>query len=187
MNLIAAIQSFVPGCAQEAADQDLILSLALREPIAVLTRESLAAHMTASGFIVNEARNKTLMVHHNIYNSWSWTGGHADGDSDLLAVALREAREETGIVNVAPLSREIMSLDVLTVPGHVKNGVYVSAHLHLSAAYLLIASEKQTISAQPDENSGVQWIAFGSLERMCNEAHMLPVYRKLIERMQKLV
>ena len=73
MNLIAAIQSFVPGCAQEAADQDLILSLALREPIAILTRESLAAHMTASGFIVNEARNKTLMVHHNIYNSWSWT------------------------------------------------------------------------------------------------------------------
>ena len=62
--------------------------------------------MTASGFIVNEARNKTLMVHHNIYNSWSWTGGHADGDSDLLAVALREAREETGIVNVTPLSRE---------------------------------------------------------------------------------
>ena len=117
MNLIAAIQSFVPGCAQEAADQDLILSLALREPIAILTRESLAAHMTASRFIVNEARNKTLMVHHNIYNSWSWTGGHADGDSDLLAVALREAREETGIVNVTPLSREIMSLDVLTVPG----------------------------------------------------------------------
>ena len=113
----------MPGCAQEAADQDLILSLALREPIAILTRESLAAHMTASGFIVNEARNKTLMVHHNIYNSWSWTGGHADGDSDLLAVALREAREETGIVNVTPLSREIMSLDVLTVPGHVKNGM----------------------------------------------------------------
>ncbi|WP_283117888.1 NUDIX hydrolase [Anaerotruncus colihominis] len=187
MNLIAAIQSFVPGCAQEAADQDLIISLALREPIAILTRESLAAHMTASGFIVNEARNKTLMVHHNIYNSWSWTGGHADGDSDLLAVALREAREETGIVNVTPLSREIMSLDVLTVPGHVKNGMYVSAHLHLSAAYLLMAPEKQPISVQPDENSGVQWIAFDSLERMCNEAHMLPVYRKLIERMQKLV
>ncbi|WP_303900019.1 NUDIX hydrolase [Anaerotruncus colihominis] len=187
MNWIEAIQLFVPGCAQEAADQDLILSLALREPAAILTRESLAAHMTASGFIINEARDRVLMVHHNIYNSWSWTGGHADGDSDLLAVALREAREETGIVNVAPLSQEIMSLDVLTVPGHVKHGAYVSAHLHLSAAYLLIAPEEQTISAQPDENSGVQWVAFDSLERMCNETHMLPVYQKLIGRMQKLV
>lgn len=187
MNWIEAIRSFIPDCAQEAADRDLILSLALRDPLTILTRDSRAAHITASGFIVNEARNRTLMVHHNIYNTWSWTGGHADGDDDLLAVALREAREETGIVDIAPLSKKIMSLDVLTVPGHIKHGTYVSAHLHLSAAYLLVAPEDQLIAARLDENSGVQWIALDMLEQMCKEVHMLPLYRKLIERMQKLV
>ena len=55
------------------------------------------AHMTASSWIVNEDYTKVLMIYHNIYNSWAWTGGHADGDEDLLHVAVKEAREETGL------------------------------------------------------------------------------------------
>lgn len=53
--------------------------------------------MTASAWVVNKDRSKVLMIYHNIYNSWSWLGGHADGETDLLAVAIREVREEAGI------------------------------------------------------------------------------------------
>lgn len=113
-------------------------------------------------------------------------GGHADGAPDLLAVALREAREETGILRVSPLSREIAGLDVLTVPGHVKRGKYVPTHLHLSVSYLLAAPEDQPLAVKSDENSGVQWIPISEIESYSSEPEMYPVYRKLVERMRKL-
>mgnify|MGYP002237558723 CR=1 FL=1 len=53
--------------------------------------------MTASAWVVNKDRSKVLMIYHNIYNSWSWLGGHADGETDLLAVAIREVREEAAL------------------------------------------------------------------------------------------
>ena len=99
------------------------------------------------------------MVYHNIYNSWSWLGGHADGETDLLAVALREVKEEAGISHVCPVSEEIFSLESLTVDGHVKKGKYVSSHLHLNVTYLLEADFEEAVSIKADENSGVAWFS----------------------------
>ena len=96
----------------------------------MLVRENEIAHMTSSGFIVNKDRTKVLMIHHNIYNSWGWTGGHADGDSDLIAVAIKEAKEETGIKNANPITNDICSIDILPVNSHIKKGKYVASHLH---------------------------------------------------------
>lgn len=186
MNYREEIAAYRPRGEEEAADQALILSMIEHFPDTVLTRECLAGHITSSGFIVNETRDKTLMAWHNIYRSWAWTGGHADGVPDLLAVALREAREETGILRVSPLSREITGLDVLTVPGHVKRGKYVPTHLHLSVSYLLSAPEDQPLAVKSDENSGVQWIPISEIESYSSEPEMYPVYRKLVERMRKL-
>lgn len=84
------------------------------------SRENTVAHITASAWVVNKDRSKVLMVYHNIYNSWSWLGGHADEETDLLSVAIREVKEEAGISNVRPVSEEIFSLESLTVDGHVK-------------------------------------------------------------------
>ena len=70
------------------------------------------------------------MIYHNIYNSWAWTGGHADGDNDLLYTALREVKEETGIKNVKILNKDIFSLEAICVNGHIKREKYVSSHMH---------------------------------------------------------
>lgn len=78
--------------------------------------------MTASSMIFNPSRDRVLLAFHKLYQSWAWTGGHADGDGDLLAVALREAQEETGIVSVRPLSPDILTLDVLPGLGARKTG-----------------------------------------------------------------
>lgn len=158
MNLQEQIKAYQPFNEQEAADKELILECLKREPD-IYTRENTLAHMTASAWVVNKERTKVLMAYHNIYNSWSWLGGHADGETDLLQVALKEVREESGIKNVHPVSEKIYSLESLTVDGHVKRGQYVSSHIHLNVTYLLEADEQDMLTIKEDENSGVAWFS----------------------------
>lgn len=174
-----AIAAFVPSCEQEVWDQNMILAFMDANPDC-LTRENEVAHMTASAWVVNPARDKVLMVYHNIYDSWSWTGGHADGEADLAAVAYREVQEETGIRDLKPLMDGPSSLEVITVDGHVKRGKYVSSHLHLNLTYLFEASEEQALTVKEDENSGVAWIPRKELDRYVSEPWMLKwIYQKL--------
>ncbi|HWQ30760.1 MAG TPA: NUDIX hydrolase [Negativicutes bacterium] len=176
-----SIRTYVPSNEQEKKDQELILHcIELFDDI--LDRSNSIVHMTSSAFVVNKTRDHVLMVYHNIFDSWSWTGGHADGDDDLLAVALREAQEETGIRNISPVFPGIFSLDVLPVLSHTRRGEYVPAHLHLTAAYLLEADEAEELTVKPDENSAVKWIPIDQLKHFSSEPHMKKVYEKLLRK-----
>lgn len=183
MDWITQIKKYVPYNEQEENDKTLIIN-AINTYDNLLSRENTIAHITSSGYIVNKERTKVLMVHHNIYKTWAWTGGHADGDDDLLHVAIKEAVEETGIKNFTPVSEEILSLDVLPVIGHIKRGKYVSAHLHLSVAYLLEASEDEELIVKEDENSGVKWIPIDEIDKYSNEPDMIVLYNKFHEKMK---
>ena len=177
------IESYAPCDAREAQDKAGLI-YALEHLETPLTRENPIAHFTASAWIVNPARNRVLMVWHNIYRTWSWTGGHADGEADLLAVALREAREETGLSEIAPVTRDIYSLEILPVFSHVKRGNFVSSHLHLNVTYLLEAGDTQPIRSKPDENSAVRWMALDEAAENKEEPFMAAVYRKLNEKLR---
>ena len=122
------------------------------------------------------------MVHHNIYNTWSWTGGHADGEADLLKVAIKEAKEETSIENIGVLDENIIAIDILPVVPHVKRGKFISGHLHFCISYALIADENSHIEAKLDENSGVKWIKIDELEKYSDEPYLIGVYRKIHKR-----
>ena len=179
MKIVEEIKKYRPCNAQEQRDQAVILDFLEKNGDAFL-RSNLLAHMTASAWIVNPERTKTLMVYHNIYDSWSWTGGHADGETDLLSVALREAREETGIEHVRPLSPEIFSLEVLTVDGHEKRGEYVPSHLHMNVTYLLEAEESDTLHICREENSGVAWFTLEEALKASTEPWFVErIYKKL--------
>ena len=89
------IVRFSPKDGREAREREMILALIAQYGDAILSRENDFAHMTASSIIVSPDRKRTLMAFHRIYNSWAWTGGHADGESDFEAIARREAQEET--------------------------------------------------------------------------------------------
>lgn len=117
--LVNQIENYKSFNEQEEMDRQLILNW-IKNNDNAFSRENTVAHMTASAWVVNKDRSQVLMVYHNIYNSWSWLGGHADGETDLLQVAIREVKEEAGISNVWPVSEEIFSLESLTVDGHVK-------------------------------------------------------------------
>ncbi len=187
MNYKQEILAYSPVNAQEMSEKKVILEYIERFPETILLRENEFAHLTSSGFIMNEMLDKVLMVHHNIYKTWAWTGGHADGDEDLLHVALKEATEETGIKHIKPLMNTIASLDILPVWGHIKRGCYVPTHMHLSVAYILIADEKEAVEINREENSGVMWIPIEELEKYCNEPEILVVYHKLIQQAKNYV
>ena len=180
------LAAYHPCCEQEAVDRDVMLRF-LRENTDAFTRENLVAHFTASSWIVNSSRTHALMAWHNLYRAWSWTGGHADGETDLLSVALREAREETGVEHIRPLSPAIASLDILPVWGHVKRGKWVPSHQHLNVSYLLVADERDALQIREGENSRVGWLPAERLLEYTNEWQMDGVYAKLLARARELL
>ena len=184
--LTEAIRAFRPENEQEEADKKGILAfLAANEN--AFTRDNIIAHMTASAWVVNHDRTKVLMVYHRIYDSWSWTGGHADGEENLLAVALREVTEETGVSSVTPVSDDIFSLEILTVDGHEKHGSYVPSHLHMNVTYLLEADEEEPLTVCEDENKGVAWFGLDEALSASSEPWFVQrIYRKLNEKLRKL-
>ena len=183
MSIRDDIARYAPFNEQEARDKAVILDFMDRHGDAFL-RSNLTAHMTASAWVVNAARDRVLMVYHKIYDSWSWTGGHADGEEDLLSVAIREVREETGVQSVRPVSEEIYSLEILTVDGHEKRGEYVPSHLHLNVTYLLEADEHETLRICEAENSGVRWFTLdGALEASTEPWFVARIYKKLNEKL----
>ena len=135
-----------------------------------------------NGYKMNLTLDKVLLIHHNIRNAWAWTGGHADGDSDLLRVAIKEAKEETGVSAIHPLFEEIASIDILPVFGHERHGEYVSAHLHLSVAYILICDELQATRRKPDENTGVAWFETEKFTNEYFDSSDVCLYNKLIHK-----
>lgn len=184
MDIRQAIREYQPYNEQEARDKALILDFLAKNDDAFL-RENRVAHMTASAWVVNPARDRVLMVYHRIYDSWSWTGGHADGEEDLAAVALREVREETGVQSARLLSDEIFSLEVLTVDGHEKRGEYVSSHLHLNVTYLIEADDHDPLTVCEAENSGVRWFTpEGALAASTEPWFVARIYRKLNDRLR---
>ena len=163
------LAAYHPCCEQEAVDRDVMLHF-LRENTDAFTRENLVAHFTASSWIVNSSRTHALMAWHNLYRAWSWTGGHADGETDLLSVF-----------------PEIFSLETLWVEGHEKRGKYVPCHLHLNVTYLLEADAGDALRAKPDENSGVRWFMLDeAVEASTEEWMRARVYEKLNRKVRAL-
>lgn len=182
MNLKEQIEKYTPFNPQEEKDKAFILKL-FNSKEELFTRENNVAHFTASAWVLNPERTKVLMVHHNIYNSWAWMGGHADGERDLLAVAMREAREESGIKDIKPICEDIFGIAVIAVAGHEKYGEYISSHLHLDVVYLLEAAENQTLAVNLEENSGVAWISVDDIKNKSNEKWFIErIYSKLTEK-----
>lgn len=183
--LIEKLKAYEPYNEQEEKDKEQILMLLNRNED-IFLRDNKQYHMTSSAWVVNKDHTKVLMAYHNIYNSWSWLGGHADGEEDLLTVAIKEVKEESGVKTVVPVSDDIYSLEILTVDGHIKRGEYVSSHLHLNVTYLLEADEDESTAVKPDENSGVKWFTLDeAVAASTEEWFQNNVYSKLNKKLNE--
>lgn len=171
---------------QELKDKELMIQLLKEEP-AIFLRSNLSHHFTASAWVVNERKDKVLMAYHNLYDSWAWLGGHADGEEDLLHVALKEVQEESGLTHIKAISPSIFSIEILVVEGHMKKGSYVSSHLHLNVTYLIEASETEELQIKEDENSELKWFSLEEGIKASSEPWIREnIYRKLNEKLTHL-
>jgi len=116
-------------------------------------RELAVGHITGSAWLVNHAGTHVLLTHHKKLNRWLQLGGHADGDSDVLRVAKREAEEESGLQAVVPVSEEIFDIDVHRIPERGKE----PEHDHWDIRYAMRATGDESYVVS-DESHDLQWI-----------------------------
>jgi 8-oxo-dGTP pyrophosphatase MutT (NUDIX family) len=181
MTLKKTIEKYIPYDEQEERDKEQMLKF-INNYDDVLTRNNIFGHFSASAFVINKDRTKMVVVYHIINGGWIYPGGHADGEEDLLSVAVREVEEETGLKAKA-LENDIYSIQSAPVKGHIKHGKYVSAHLHFDVLYIMEADDNIPLVYREDESKGVKWIPFEEAdnETMCD--FIRPIHKKLIKKL----
>lgn len=184
--LLEQIKAYEPFNEQEEKDKTLFIKW-LESGVDVFNRTNEVAHFTATSWIVNKDRTKVLMAHHNLFKTFAWLGGHADGTKDLLEVAIKEMKEESGIVNYKVISKDIFTLETLCVRGHEKNNSYVPTHLHLNVTYLFEVDEEEPIRIKEDENSAIAWIEVDKIKEICKKESWVVdrIYTKITKKISQ--
>lgn len=122
-------------------------------------------HITGSSWIVDRSRQFVLLTHHQKLDRWLQLGGHCDGDADVLRVALREAREESGLQGIRPISAAIFDIDVHPIPARGQE----PAHLHYDIRFLLEANRSEQLRLS-DESKALAWVSIDSIPDLGNES-----------------
>ena len=164
--------------AYQAADaHEEEMRLRLRDFVAAhpdcFERSLLAGHITGSAFVVDRERSHTLLHHHGKLDKWLQLGGHADGEPDVLGVALREAREESGLEEFRPVTPAIFDVDIHPIPE--RRGV--PEHLHYDIRYLLEADRSLPLVVTL-ESKAAAWVPLEAVERLTREESVLRMVRK---------
>lgn len=138
-----------------------------------LHRSQVLGHLTGSAWIVDSARTRTLLTHHRKLDKWLQPGGHADGDPDLRAVAMREAVEETGVSGMRLVSERVYDVDRHWIPARGE----VAGHWHLDIRFMIEADPAQPFVVT-DESHDLAWVALGEVTRLNPEESMARLVRK---------
>jgi 8-oxo-dGTP pyrophosphatase MutT (NUDIX family) len=136
-------------------------------------RDHLPGHITGSAWVLNQDRSKVLLVHHAKLNRWLQPGGHADGDEDVVAVALRELEEETGVKGVTHLGSGIFDIDIHPIPTRKD----FPQHDHYDVRFAFIANENEPLLVS-EESHDVKWVLLAELDRFTDSESVHRMARK---------
>ena len=152
--LLELIQHYTTPFMEEAAYRSRSIGF-VRQHADCFYRELWPAHVTGSSWVVNPHRDHVLMLHHKKHDQWFQPGGHADGHADILAVALRETAEETGLEpeDIKLLSHEVFDIDVHAIPPIGSE----PEHEHIDIRFLVEIDSELPIPGN-DESHQVIWV-----------------------------
>lgn len=150
--LISLIDKYTPTFSEEFVYKEQILEF-IKEHPKCFERSCQLGHITASCFLLNYNETKALLMHHAKLDIWVQPGGHCDGDSGVLSVAIKEAQEESGIENIVALSNEIYDIDIHLIPAN-KNEM---AHYHYDVRFLLKVGSEDCQVVQNQESKSLKW------------------------------
>lgn len=136
-------------------------------------RSLTVGHITASAWLLNKDATQALLMHHAKLNRWFQLGGHCDGDSDVLQVAIKEAQEESGIADIVPVSTDIFDIDIHLIPANAKE----AAHYHYDVRFLLQVMGDQQI-VQNSESKELRWIGKDSSSLPTREGSVARMHEK---------
>jgi len=172
-SLIHSILRYSPSSRDELTFKKQFLEL-LEHPRAFF-RDHLPGHITASSWIVDRNREYALLTHHAKLDRWLQPGGHADGHEDVIAVAQREAYEETGLTSLQLMIPEIFDLDIHRIPARAE----FPEHYHYDVRFLFQASKDEMITIS-DESKDLRWIANADVPRKtANNVSILRMAQKV--------
>jgi 8-oxo-dGTP pyrophosphatase MutT (NUDIX family) len=157
--LVDELDAYMPGTPHEQAMRAQLRAFVASET-ACFERTCAAGHVTGSAWIVDRAGQFALLTHHRKLGRWLQPGGHADGDSDVRAVALREALEESGLRSLAPAAMDIFDLDVHAIPARGSE----PAHLHYDVRFAFFGDPREAPVASA-ESHAVAWVPLADVER----------------------
>ena len=172
---IKLIKNYFPEDEQEIAYKARTLHF-IEQNERCFERSLEIGHITASSWLLDNTGSKALLMHHAKLDIWCQLGGHCDGNSDILAVAIKEAQEESGIFNIFPLNQEIFDIDVHLIPakGDIKE------HLHYDIRFLLqVRSQEQIVSN--NESKELRWITLEKKDLPTNERSVTRMHEKWVK------
>lgn len=153
----------------------------VREHRDCFERACVPGHVTASAWIVSPSSECVLLARHRRLGRWLQLGGHADGDPNVFAVALREAREESGLTRLAPFEPDgassLLDVDVHEIPAYGAE----PAHLHHDVRFLLRAEPGQELRISP-ESTALSWVRWIDLAALGADESLLRMARRALER-----
>lgn len=133
-------------------------------------------HVTGSAWVLDSDGSHVLLTHHRKLGLWLQLGGHADGDADVAAVALREAREESGLSAVRLASDAIFDVDVHRIPGRRD----AAEHLHYDVRYR-VEAERDAALCVSVESHDLAWVELGRVEELTTDASVMRMVRKSLD------
>ncbi|HYZ16341.1 MAG TPA: NUDIX hydrolase [Candidatus Acidoferrum sp.] len=172
MSLLDELHLYVPADDREAAMRERLIAFVSAHDTA-FERALEIGHVTASAWIVDPGRSRTLLTHHRKLGKWLQLGGHVDGDPDVRRAALREAREESGLTSLRFVTEAIYDLDVHPIPA--RPGEPAHEHFDVRFAFEADPAEPLTVSAESKE---LAWVALDALTAYGADESVLRLARK---------
>ncbi len=169
--LLRLLLAYNPSAPEELAYKQEMLDFLQKEKNC-FERSLKSGHFTASSWLVNKANTKVLLMHHAKLDIWCQLGGHCDGEGDVLSVALKEAREESGIDTITPLSTDIYDIDIHLIPANHKD----REHKHYDIRFLLQADTEEVVSNP--ESKALLWFDKEEKKLPTKERSILRMYEK---------